>query len=32
MTATRDGFSLVVVGKDPRQRIRVAARGIEEDR
>lgn len=31
-TATRDGFSLVVVGKDPRQRIRVAARGIEEDR
>jgi hypothetical protein len=31
-TATRDGFSLVVVGKDPRQRIRVTERGIEEVR
>jgi hypothetical protein len=31
-TATRDGFSLVVVGKDPRQRIRVTESRIEEIR
>ena len=30
--ATRDGFSLVVVGKDPRQRIRVTESRIEEIR
>ncbi len=31
-TATRDGFSLVVVGKDPRQRIRVTESRLEEIR
>lgn len=30
--ATRDGFSLVVVGKDPRQRIRVTESRVEEIR
>lgn len=29
-TATPDTFSFVLVGKDPRQRIRVTQRGIEE--
>jgi hypothetical protein len=29
-TATADGFSFVLVGRDPRQRIRVTQNGIEE--
>ena len=28
--ASRDEFSLIVVGKDPRQRVRVTQSGIEE--